>query len=84
MSPEDLFNMFFGGGMGGGPFGDGGLGGGGGPSMLSPICARYLTDNLCAQFLQHHSAKAAFAQRASDSTVVQVKQMPLPKPLAQC
>lgn len=31
MSPEDLFNMFFGGGLGGGAFGDGGLGGG--PSM---------------------------------------------------
>jgi len=83
MSPEDLFNMFFGGGVGGGPFGDGGLGGGG-PSMASLICARYLTNNLCAQFSQHHSAKAAFAQRASDPTAVQAKQTPLPTPLAQC
>jgi len=52
--------------------------------VCRPQYVLYLTDNLCAQFSQHHSAKAAFAQRASDPTAVQAKQTPLPTPLAQC
>jgi hypothetical protein len=82
MSPEDLFNMFFGGGGGMGPFGDG-LGGGPG-TLCQPTDTSTIFYDFFVQCLLHHSDQAVSVQRVFEPMGVQAKQTWRLTPRAPC